>query len=76
MMLDFIDYHKTNKKDFSGYRSSGYKSAKCDKTDEDTSIKKDKKKDDAKDEKKDDKPDLTDEKEQKDAKDEKRPSLS
>ena len=36
MMCDFIDYHKKNNNNFSGYKSSGYKSAsKADKTDED-----------------------------------------
>jgi len=27
MMIDFIDYHRSNQKNFSGYKSSGYKSS-------------------------------------------------
>mmetsp|Transcript_13543 Transcript_13543/g.21108 ORF Transcript_13543/g.21108 Transcript_13543/m.21108 type:complete len:181 (-) Transcript_13543:16646-17188(-) len=40
MMLDFIDYHRKNERDLSGYKSSGYRSAKNEKTDEDTQSKK------------------------------------
>jgi hypothetical protein len=36
MMFDFIDYHRQNQKNISGYKSSGYKSAtKTERTDDD-----------------------------------------
>ena len=41
MMQDFIDYHRTHSNDFSGYKSSGYRSAtRADKTDDDLAAKK------------------------------------
>jgi hypothetical protein len=43
MMYDFIDYHRQNQKNFSGYKSSGYKSStKAEKTDDDNVSKKNK----------------------------------
>ena len=35
-MHDFVDYHRKNEKSLTGYKSSGYRSAKNEQTDNDT----------------------------------------